>query len=183
MKSKVHPTYKTRYQVGNWRAYERALVSRGDVTLWLSPDVRATWGAARSGRPGGQQRFSDLAIETALTLRLVFRLPFHQTEGFVRSILTVMRTGLDAPDHTTLSRRSQWLDVVVHNIPANGPLHLFVDSTGLSVVGEGEWAAAKLGGRGTRGWKKLHLGVDGSGVIVAHVLTGRRSMTRLSASI
>ena len=73
MKSRVHPTYKTRYRVGNWRAYERALVSRGDVTLWFSPDATAAWGMPRSGRPGGQQRFSDLAIETALTLRLVFR--------------------------------------------------------------------------------------------------------------
>jgi len=41
MKSRVHPTYKTHYRVGNWRVYERALVSRGDVTLWLSPDARA----------------------------------------------------------------------------------------------------------------------------------------------
>ena len=171
MKSRVHPTYKTHYRVGNWRAYERALVSRGDVTLWFSPDARAAWGVPPSGRPGGQQRFSDLAIETALTLRLVFHLPLRQTEGFVRSILTVMRAGLDAPDHTTLSRRSQLLDVAAHDLPATGPLHLIVDSTGLSVVGEGEWAAAKHGGRGTRGWKKLHLGVDRSGVIVAHALT------------
>ena len=59
----------------------------------------------------------------------------------------------------------------MHNIAATGSLHLIVDSTGLSVVGEGEWAAAKHGGRGTRGWKKLDLGVDRAGVIVAHVLT------------
>jgi hypothetical protein len=155
----------------NWRVYERGLVSRGDVTLWLSPDARAAWGLPPSSRPGGQQRFSDLAIETALTLRLVFHLPFRQTEGFVRSLLTVMCAGLDAPDHTTLSRRSQWLDPATHDLPGTGPLHLIVDSTGLSVVGEGEWAAAKHGGRGTRGWKKLHLGVDRSGVIVAHALT------------
>jgi hypothetical protein len=30
---------------------------------------------------------------------------------------------------------------------------------------------ARGGGRGRRGWKKLHLGVDRSGVIVAHTLT------------
>ena len=46
-----------------------------------------------------------------------------------------------------------------------------VDSTGLSIVGEGEWAAVKHGGEGKRGWKKLHLGVDGSSVIVDQVLT------------
>ncbi|AMY09350.1 Transposase DDE domain protein [Luteitalea pratensis] len=171
MKSRVHPTHKTHYRVGNWRAYERALVRRGDVTLWLSPDARVASGVPPSGRAGGQQRFSNLAIETGLTLRLVFRLPMRQTEGFLRSILTVMRTNLDAPDHTTLSRREQLLNVAGHKTLATGPLHLIVDSTGLSVVGEGEWAAAKHGGRGTRGWKKLHLGVDRSGMIVAHALT------------
>jgi hypothetical protein len=41
----------------------------------------------------------------------------------------------------------------------------------VSILGEWEWAAAKYGGHGKRGWKKLHLGVDRSGVIVAHALT------------
>jgi hypothetical protein len=51
------------------------------------------------------------------------------------------------------------------------PIHLIVDSTGLSIAGEGEWAAAKYGGRGKRAWKKLHIGIDESGLIVAEALT------------
>jgi Transposase DDE domain len=171
MKSRVHPKYKTKYRVGNWRAYERALVQRGDLTLWFSADARAAWRPAPSGQPGGQKRFSDLAIKTALTLRLVFRLPLRQAEGFLRSVLSMMDVDLEAPDHTTLSRRSRHLDVELRRVPAQGPIHLIVDSTGLSIGGEGEWAAAKHSGRGQRGWKKLHLGVDRSGVIVAHTLT------------
>ena len=58
---------------------------------------------------------------------------------------------------------------------ATGPpgegLHRVLDSTGLSIVGAGEWAAAKHGGRGRRGWRKLHRGVDQSGVIRVHTLT------------
>ena len=50
-------------------------------------------------------------------------------------------------------------------------LHLIVATTGLAIVGEGAWAAAQHGGRGRRGWRKLHLGVDGSRVIVACALT------------
>ena len=46
-----------------------------------------------------------------------------------------------------------------------------LDSTGLSIVGKGEWATAKHGGRGRRGWRKLHLGVDQSGGIRVHTLT------------
>ena len=74
-------------------------------------------------------------------------------------------------DHTTLSRRGQHLDLLLRCAPAGAGLHLLVDSTGLSIVGEGEWAAVKHGGRERRGWKKLHLGVDRSGVIVARALT------------
>ena len=171
MRSKVHPKYKTKYRVGNWRTYERALVQRGDVTLWLFADATAAWRPSPSGRPGAPKKFSDCAIETALTLRLVFRLPLRQAEGFVRSVLSLLGVDLEAPDHTTLSRRSQSLAVKFRRIPSRGPIHLMVDSTGLSMVGEGEWAAVKHGGRGHRGWKKLHLAVDRAGVIVAQALT------------
>ena len=78
---------------------------------------------------------------------------------------------LAAPDHTTLSRRGRQLAPIFRRIRPDQSLHLIVDSTGLSIVGEGEWAVAKQGRRGKRGWKKLHLGVDRSGVIVAQALT------------
>ena len=172
VKSRVHPRYKTKYRVGNWPAYDRALVQRGDVTLWLTPEAIATWEAVGVGKRGGQLQYSEVAIETALTLRLIFHLPLRQTEGFLRSIFGMLCLDLSAPDHTTLSRRGQHLDLALRRLPAGAGIHLIVDSTGLSTVGEGEWAAVKHGGRGIRGWKKLHLGVDGSGVIVAHALTG-----------
>jgi hypothetical protein len=171
MKSRVHPKYKTKYHISNWAECDRAVVRRGDITLWISEDAIESWKPAPSGGRGGQRKFSDLAIETALTLRLVFRLPLREAEGFLRSVLSMMRVDLDAPNHTTLSRRSRDLSVEFHRIPVNEPIHLVVDSTGLSIVGEGEWAAVKHGGRGRRGWRKLHLGVDGSGAIVAHTLT------------
>ena len=167
----MHPKYKTKYQVGNWPVYDRALVQRGDVTLWLAPEAITTWAAAGVGKRGGQLQYSDLAIETALTLRLLFHLPLRQTEGFLTSIFWMLDLDLSAPDHTTLSRRGQHLDPTFRRTPAGAGTHLIVDSAGLSIVGEGEWAAAKHEGRGRRGWKKLHLGVDRSGVIVAQALT------------
>ena len=171
MQSSVHPKYKTKYHVGNGPAYDRALVQRGDITVWLAPDAIATWEAVGVGQRGGPLQHSDLAIETALTLRLIFHLPLRQTEGFLTSIFGMLGLELSAPDHTTLSRRGQHLDLPLRRAPAGAGLHLIVDSTGLSIVGEGAWAAAKDGGRGRRGWKKLHLGVDRSGVIVARALT------------
>ena len=171
MQSKVHPTYKTKYRVANWAAYNQALVCRGDVTLWVSSDAIAAWTPGRSGRRGGQRRYSDLAIETALTLRLLYHLPLRQAEGFLHALFGMMRLDLSAPDYTTLSRRSQHLRRRLRPVPRGEGLHLVLDSTGLSIVGAGEWAAAKHGGHGRRGWRKLHLGVDQSGVILVHTLT------------
>ena len=118
-------------------------------------------------------KYSDVAIETALTLRLIFNLPLRQAEGFLHSLFRLMGIDLSAPDHTTLSRRGQHLDLALRRVPAGEGTHLIVDSTGLSIVGEGEWTAAKHGRCGKRGWKKLHLCVDRSGVIVAQTLTER----------
>ena len=73
----------------------------------------------------------------------LFHLPFRQTEGFLNSLLGMMGIDRSAPDHTTLSRRSQHLDLTLRRVPPGEDMHLIVDSTGLSIVGEGEWAAAR----------------------------------------
>ena len=87
------------------------------------------------------------------------------------SIVGMLGVDLTAPDHTTLSRRGQHLALARRRARPGTSLHRIVDSTGLSIVGDGAWAAATHGGRGRRGWRKLHLGVDGSRVIVACALT------------
>ena len=171
MNSRVHPKYKTKYRVTNWADYDRALVQRGDITLWISEDAIKSWTPNPSGKRGAPRKYSDLAIETALTMRLVYGLPLRQAEGFLRSLLNIMGLDLDAPDHTTLSRRSRQLNIALRPKPSTDPIDLIIDSTGLSIVGQGEWAAAKHGKRGKRGWRKLHIGVNGDGEIVAQVLT------------
>ena len=127
--------------------------------------------APPSGRRGGQRRYSDLAIETALTLRLIYHLPLRQAEGFLHALFGIMRLDLSVPDYTTLSRRSQHLRHCLRPVPAGEGLHLVLDSTGLSIVGAGEWAAAKHGGHGRRVWRKRHRGVDPLGVIRVHTVT------------
>ena len=172
MKSKVHPNYKSRYKVRNWASYDQALVRRGDLTLWLSPAAVEAWTALPSLKPGGQRYYSDVAIEAALTLRLVFGLPWRQTEGLLNSVLKLMKVELRSPDHTTLSRRSRGLDVVIPARPAGESLHVILDATGLKIFGRGEWAAAKHGaGSRKSGWRKLHLAVDEGGNILAANLT------------
>ena len=90
---------------------------------------------------------------------------------------TLHLLGLDlaVPDHSTLSRRAETLEVPR---PASGPrgepVHLLVDSTGLKLCGAGEWLAEKHGTSKRRSWRKLHIGMDaGTGQIVAAVLTDK----------
>lgn len=53
----------------------------------------------------GQRHLSKLAIETVLVLGNVYGLPLRQIEGFVRSLIELMRLDLKVPDHTTLAGR------------------------------------------------------------------------------
>ena len=137
----------------------------------MSSEAIAAWTPRRSGRRGGQRRYSDLAIETALTLRLLSHPTLRQVEGFLHALFGMMRLDLSVPDYTTLSWRSQHLRRSLRPVPPGEGLHLVLDSTGLSIVGEGEWEAATHGGRGRRGRRKLHRGVDQSGAVLVHTLT------------
>ena len=103
----------------------------------------------------------------------MFRLALRQTEGLIGSILHLLGLGLAVPDHSTLSRRAETLEVAR---PRHGcePVHLLVDSTGLKLCGPGEWLVEKHGTKTRRGWRKLHLATDAdTGRIVASALTDK----------
>jgi len=60
--SRRHKFEKRRYRITNWPAYNESLRQRGDVTVWLSPEMAAAWRAERRNVRGGQPVYSDLAI-------------------------------------------------------------------------------------------------------------------------
>ncbi len=166
-----HHIPKQRHRVTNSAAYDAALRQRGSLTVWFTDAAIAAWKAEPRTTRGGQLRYSALAIETALTLRSVFRLALRQTEGLIGSIITLLGLDLAVPDHTTLSRRAENLDVV-RTRPSSGPVHLLVDSTGLKLCGSGEWLLEKHGTKTRRSWRKLPIAVDAdTGQITAAALT------------
>ncbi|MFT7580458.1 MAG: hypothetical protein ACI9MR_002129 [Myxococcota bacterium] len=166
-KSKVTPKYKTRDRVTNGSTYEAALGNRGDHAVWFDEDAIDAWNAPKGSRPGGQRRYSDLAIVCALTLRTVFHLPLRQTEGFVCGLIRRMGPDLETPDHTTLSRRSATVEVPDFVGQQDRRIHLAIDSTGLKIMGDGifsnrPWHPHKhKTSNKRRSWRKLHLAVDG----------------------
>ena len=104
------------YRVRNWREYETGLRARGSLTVWLglTDGKLANWNSPRPTRrkPGRQRKYSNHAIETTVTLGLVFGLASRQTEGFLRSLLTLLNLDNDVPDHSTISRRKARLGQV-----------------------------------------------------------------------
>jgi hypothetical protein len=168
-----HRIPKQRRRITNWAEYDAALRQRGSLTVWFTEAAIAAWHAEPRTTPGGQPHYSSLAITTALTLKAVFRLALRQTEGLIGSLLQLLGLDLPVPDHTTLSRRAESLEVPRPRSDSNaGPVHLLVDSTGLKLCGPGEWLIEKHGTKARRSWRKLHIGVDAdTGRIIASELT------------
>src|SRR5215217_3236541 len=168
-----HHIPKQRHRVTNWAEYDAGLRARGSLTVWFTPEAVAAWAAAPRTTRGGQASYSDLAIATALTLRAVFRLGLRQTEGLIGSVLQLLDLDLAVPDHSTLSRRAETLEMPRPRA-GRAPMHLLVDSTGLRLCGPGEWLIEKHGTKRRRAWRMLHLATDAdTGRIVASVLTDK----------
>src|SRR3712207_2004460 len=166
-----HHIPKQKRKVANWREYDAGLRQRGSLTVWFTDEAVRAWQAEPRTTRGGQPDYSALAILTALTLRAVFRLPFRRTEGLIGSVIGLLGLDLAVPDHTTLCRRAETLEVPRPRGDGE-PVHLLVDSTGLKLCGAGEWLIEKHGARTRRSWRKLHIGVDAdTGQVVAAELT------------
>ena len=166
---------KAVYRVKNWSSYNRALVARGSLTVWLADSFWQQWYDQRPSQRGAQFVYSDRTIEWMLTMRMLFGLPLRQTQGFIQSLLDLMQLTLAVPDYSPLSRRQGQLAVVLPTRCPDTPMHLVVDSTGLKVYGEGEWNVRQHGWTKRRTWRKLHGGVnEATGEVVAQTLTSHR---------
>ncbi|MBL6458815.1 IS5 family transposase [Belnapia sp. T6] len=150
---------RTRYRARNWREYDRGLIARGDLTVWISPDLswHASGGTGRRGRP---RIFTDAAIQAVLTLKVLYQLPLQAAQGMAGSLIRLARLDWQVPHYSTLSRRQRDLTVTIPYRARSGPLHLVIDSTGLKVLGEGEWKVRKHGADKRRVWRKVHLVID-----------------------
>jgi hypothetical protein len=150
---------RKRHRTRNWREYEQGLIARGDLAVWISPDL-AWHGVEGTGRRGRPQVFSAAAIQCVLTLKVLYQLPLRAAQGMAGSLIRLAGLDWRVPHYSTLSRRQKDLVVTIPYRPRGGPLHLVIDGTGLKVPGEGEWKARKHGAGKRRVWRKVHLAVD-----------------------
>ena len=126
------PSYKTL----NWPDYNKALKRRGSLTIWFDPGM--AWAAKPTGKRGRQPLYSDAAVQTCLTMKVLFGMALRQTTGFVESLLRLIGLDWDVPDFSTLSRRQKTLAVNIPHRGSQGPLHLLIDIEPVSATGSSE---------------------------------------------
>jgi hypothetical protein len=156
---------KVAYRVPNRKQYNRALINRGNLTVWINEDVIESWYAdPKDDQPSDRGRprvYSDLCIQMALTLRSLFHFPLRATQGFIEGLVQLLEIDLEVPCYTQLSRRAGKLEVRYYSEKTRKkPVDLVVDSTGLKIYGEGEWKMRTHGKQKRRTWRKLHLAVN-----------------------
>ena len=149
------------YRIRNWSEYNAGLRQRGSITFWLDEAVIRQWlNKQKTGKRGASDFYSDLAIETVITMKSIYNLAGRQAVGFVTSIFELMKLELAVPDHSTLSRRLGKLAIELPVMPKTGARHVVIDATGIKIYGEGEWKTRQHGVSKRRTWRKLHLAVD-----------------------
>jgi hypothetical protein len=159
-----------RYRTTNWPEYNSALCRRGSLLVWLDPQME--WRAAKRGRPGRSEVFSDAAIQFCLSIKVLFGLALRQIEprGAMGPSPVARRhggepaeagrPGLAGAELLHLCRRQRSVTIQIPFRHSGGNLNLLIDSTGVKVRGDGEWQVRKHGPGRRRPWRKGPLAMD-----------------------
>ena len=163
---------KIAYRVRNWKDYNKSLVKRGSLTFWFSKEMAENWKKKEKNHGHGNRKYSNPIIICSLTLRQLFRLSLRATEGLMISLAKLAKMTIDIPNYTTLSRRGKTLKVNLDIKYTSEARHVLIDSTGIQVIGEGEWKKMCHGESKHQVWRKLHLAIDANNqTILAATMT------------
>ena len=170
------------YRIANWPEYNKALVQRGRIDTYVNPDVVPMWyeNVRTYDGTGSTKEYMDFAIITCHELRMVYKLPLRQAQGFIDSIFEQLGLPIKCPDYTTLSRRLGELNIKCpryrkNDKPDDSISAVAIDSTGLKIFGRDEWHQEKHGVDPRRSWCKLHIAIDQDHYFQATVITNRFS--------
>jgi hypothetical protein len=162
---------KDKYRTRNWKEYNASLVNRGSITFWFEENATEKWySVERTNKPGRPDTYSDDAIRCGLMIKAVFRTALRFLQGFVGSIIRILKLNLACPHYSVFSRRAKDLKIPLRKLLKPGEkLNVIFDSTGVKVFGEGEWKVRKHGYSKRRTWRKVHVGMcaDSGQVVVS----------------
>ena len=150
-----------RYRINNWPEYNKALIARGRITLWVDEASIKNWlSCSHTCMAGRPVIYSDDAILLLLVVREIYSLPLRALQGFIESLFIQMSLALPVPSYSQISRRAKLLGKTIPSLLRKGVQDIVFDSTGLKVFGEGEWKVKIHGKSKRRTWRKFHIGLD-----------------------
>ena len=134
-------------------------MKRGEILLDLS--ILDEWSSElermNAGKEGGQYAYPELFIRLLGYTRVLFHLPYRQTEGFLRA-LRRFDSRIQVPDYSTIDRRVNKLDVKLDKEGYGDDIVIAVDASGIKVSNRGDWIRHKW--KVKRGYLKIHIAVD-----------------------
>ena len=145
----------------DWHSYNEALVRRGELNLDSSvvEEWKRELRKANDGKVGEPYHYPESYIRFLAFVRLLFRQPYRQTEGFVHSLSRFVE-GLKAPDYSTIDRRANRLRIDLDEslVRSNNPVSIAVDASGIKVHNGGDWIRRVW--KVKKGYLKVHFAVD-----------------------
>ena len=182
--SRRHHFKKHTYRQTNYAEYNQSLRDRGRIDIWLSDDIIENWQTEQRSYDGtgSSLKYPDSTLMACHHLRLVFKQPLRQTQGFIDSLLQEMGyTNLSCPDFSCLSKRLSKLGLKTPKFkktdkPDEDLVAIAIDSTGLKEFGKGEWHQEKHKVNAKRSWRKAHFTVGDEHIIHGAILTKKDTM-------
>ena len=144
----------------DWKKYNQSLINRGNFFVLISEDIFKTWKEARD--VPGRKRYSDLLIQTLLTLRCTLRMTFRAVQGMAKGLLQLVKSPLPVPDYSCLCKRMPFLKDSLPKLSHRRPSVLLIDSSGLKSYGCEEWLRFHHRIKTRSRWIKVHISLDAS---------------------
>jgi hypothetical protein len=143
----------------DWKRINDGLVKRGEILLDLR--ILDRWDTElermNAGKEGGRYEYPDIFVRLLGYMHLLFRLPYRQTEGFLKA-LNRFDQRIQVPDYSTIDRRVNRLHVKLSEEDYEDDVIIAVDASGIKVSNRGDWMRHKW--RTQRGYLKVHIAVD-----------------------
>jgi len=122
-------------------------INKEELTIWVSPTLIAQWRSAaqESKKKGRPYFYSDRAMLPILQMRLLFVLPYRQTQGLIATLFRRLEIDTKVPSYSQLCRRASRLDLPLPTAPEGKITDLVLEPSGLSVFAKGKWQPMEEG--------------------------------------
>ena len=150
--------------IRNWKEYNLSLEKRGELILSFSNKFYQSLFYSGAQRQGGKKKYSDNMYKYLLKVKVMFRLSWRATIGFVKKLFVlVFGVSVDVPDYAHANRAIKKLNINIKRLVKSDKdgFDIAFDSTGVNVYSTSGYHQRRYGKeclyKQREQWKKIHL--------------------------